>query len=625
MGPAEAADPRAERTAVRLAQPRTLATPRAKRVGPAAWLLPLLALLLAGAVFTVDTFSPLNMAIAVLYVVVILLSTGFCGRRGVMLVAAGCAGLAVASYAIMHGINPTDTATARLLVSLSAIAITTVLVLRNEAAMAAIGEQARLLDLTHDSIFVRDLANVVTYWNRGAEELYGWAREEAVGRVAHELLRTVFPAPLAEIDAELLRAGRWEGELVHTRRDGSRITVASRWSLARDERGRPAAILETNNDIHERKRAETALRRSEAYLAEAQKISRTGSFGWDSETGELYWSEETFRLFACDPAEPPTRERILERVHELDRPLVAAAMAAAQAEARPLDLRHRLRLPDGTVRHVHVLADASRGADGTVQIVGAVMDVTAAHEAEEALAQAQIELTHATRVATLGELTASIAHEINQPLAAIVTNGEAGLRWLMREIPDLGEVRRSVERMIADGRRASEVVARLRALARKAAPAAQPVDLNDVIEDALALVQREIERAAVRLDRDLAADLPAVGGDRVQLQQVLINLVVNAVQAMAATSRRELVVSSAAEADEIVVRVVDSGAGIAPELADRLFAAFYTTKPDGMGMGLSICRSIIEAHGGRIRAAANDGRPGATFEFRLPIQREVTG
>ena len=163
-------------------------------------------------------------------------------------------------------------------------------------------ERARLLDLTHDTIFVRDMNDVITYWNLGAAELYGWQSDQAIGQVSHQLMQTIFPAPLEEINAELLRTGRWEGELVHARRDGSPLVVASRWSLQRDDRGRPVAILETNNDITDRKRAEEALRRSEAYLTEAQRLSRTGSFGWSVATGKIIWSDETFRIFEYDKA-----------------------------------------------------------------------------------------------------------------------------------------------------------------------------------------------------------------------------------------------------------------------------------------------------------------------------------
>jgi two-component system, LuxR family, sensor kinase FixL len=355
-------------------------------------------------------------------------------------------------------------------------------------------ERANLLDLTHDTVFVRDINNVITYWNRGAEELYGWTREEAVGKVSHQLTQTIFPAPLEQINAELLRTGRWEGELVHTKRDGSKVIVASRWSMHQDERGRPVATLETNNDITERKRA------------------------------------------------------------------------------------------------------------------------------EDALHHAQAELAHVTRVTTLGEMTASIAHEINQPLAAVVNNASAGLRWLAAN--NLEEARQSTELVIADGHRAGEIINRIRALAKKAPPQKDWVNINETIAEVIALSQSEIQRNRVLLQTQLSSDLPPILGDRIQLQQVILNLIINAIEAMSGVGEeaRELQVGS--EKDEsqgVLVAVRDSGPGLDPEGLNRIFTAFYTTKPQGMGMGLAISRSIIEAHGGRLWAVPNDG-PGVTFQFALPVQ-----
>ena len=243
--------------------------------------LPGVAGLLAVGIFAVDTFVVLPGAVAVLYVIVVLLSVNFLRWRGVLLVALGCAALTVLGYLLQHGLSYTGDPFVRLLVSLSAIGATAFLALKNQSVTEVAYEQARLLDLTHDTIFVRDMNNVITYWNQGAELLYGWSRVEAIGQVSHQLMQTIFPAPLEEINAELLGTGRWEGELVHARREGPPLVVASRWSLQRDDRGRPVAILETNNDITDRKRAEEELRRSQAYLTEAQRLSHTGSWAID--------------------------------------------------------------------------------------------------------------------------------------------------------------------------------------------------------------------------------------------------------------------------------------------------------------------------------------------------------
>jgi C4-dicarboxylate-specific signal transduction histidine kinase len=251
------------------------------------------------------------------------------------------------------------------------------------------------------------------------------------------------------------------------------------------------------------------------------------------------------------------------------------------------------------------------------------MDITATTRAQEALQEAQAELTHVTRVTTLGELTASIAHEVNQPLAGIVINGEASLRWLGHKTPDVDEVRHAVERIISDARRASDVIRRIRDLAKKATPEMVPIDVNDIIDDALLLVQRQALNQRVGLQLELESGLPPVLGDRVQLQQVVINLVINGIEAMAHVTARPrwmLVRSHRDEGGQVLVAVQDSGVGIDPENANRLFNAFYTTKGDGMGMGLSISRSIVEAHGGRIWATNNEG-PGATIQFALPAYR----
>src|SRR6202165_5163424 len=257
--------------------------------------------------------------------------------------------------------------------------------------------------------------------------------------------------------------------------------------------------------------------------------------------------------------------------------------------------------------------------------VAFVLDLTERKHVEGALRDAQMELAHVTRVTTLGKMTASIAHEINQPLAAVVANAEACLRWLDRGTPDLDAARRSVGWIIDDGNRASEVIRRVRALANKTSIEMVPLGVNDVVREVIALVQRELISHRVSLRTELAPTLPMILGDRVQLQQVIINLVMNGIEAMqSVTGRpRELVIRSRQnETQQVLVSVTDCGVGISAENADRLFNAFFTTKSGGMGMGLSICRSIMEAHGGRLWATANVPH-GATFQFTLPVNADT--
>ena len=444
-------------------------------------------------------------------------------------------------------------------------------------------------------------------------------------RVSHKLLQTVFPASLDELTSTLIDANRLEVELTHTKRDGTKVVVASRWAVLRDAAGRPIATLETNNDVTERKLAEDALRRSEANLADAQSLSHTGSFAWDVTSGQISWSEEAYRIFACDPNTAPTLELVLQRTHPDDRAFLQHLLERVSRNRENWEIEHRLLMPDASVKHIDVVAHATGDTPDRLEYSGALMDVTAAKHAQEALQRAQAELAHVTRMITLGELTASIAHEVNQPLAAIVTNGEAALRWLGFKPPQLEEARGAAERIITDSHRASEVIKRLRHLAKKTDTQMEPLDINGVISDVVALVQREVVSHRVRLRLDLGNTLSTVTGDRVQLQQVLINLMMNGIEAMSQVSERSrelLIRSLPREPNYIVVAVRNSGMGINSEQMDRMFHAFVTTKPDGMGMGLSICRSIIQAHGGELWAVANDDA-GATFQFTVPVHHET--
>ena len=379
--------------------------------------------------------------------------------------------------------------------------------------------------------------------------------------------------------------------------------------------------------LTERRRAEEELRRSEAYLAEGQRISHTGSWGWNVATGELFWSQEHFRIFGFDPDKAkPSYPMFMERIHARDRTLVEQTVDRAVRERSELEMDYRIVLSDGSTKYLQSLGHPVIGEDGGLSgFIGTVMDVTERKQAEDALHNAQAELAHATRVLTMGELVASIAHEVNQPLGAIVTNGNACVRLLSNEAPNVDKSREVVGRMINDGLRASEVIKRIRGLLHKTISEKALLDVNDTIQEVIALVSSDVLRSKVELKVELGADLPLVLGDRVQLQQVILNLILNAKDAMsgAHTNLRELQISSAKNsAGAVVVAVRDTGQGFDPSHAERIFDAFFTTKAQGMGLGLSISRTIIETHGGALWATPNENK-GATFQFSLPAgQRE---
>ncbi len=412
-------------------------------------------------------------------------------------------------------------------------------------------------------------------------------------------------------------------EIRKIRKDGSALWVRENAKAVRRQDNQ-LIVLIACEDITERKEAENALRQSETYLAEAQRLSHTGSFGWRVASGEIIWSEETFRIFGYDKAPSVKLDTVFQRILPDDRARAKQTIDRASSDGNDFDHGYRLLMPDGSIKYVHATAHAVKDASGGIEFVGAVTDITARKRAEEELHEAQANLAHITRVTALGELAASIAHEVSQPLAAIVTNAAACLRWLDRETPNLEEARGTVRSIINDGSRAGEVIQRVRALVNKTAGQKVPLHINEVVDEVITLVQHELFSHRVLLRLELAPALPLVLADRIQLQQVILNLIINGIEAMqAVTDRpRELVIRTHQdETCQILVTVKDCGIGITADNADRLFDAFFTTKSSGMGMGLSICRSIVDGHAGRLSASGNIG-PGATFQFTLPLHQE---
>ena len=376
----------------------------------------------------------------------------------------------------------------------------------------------------------------------------------------------------------------------------------------------------------ERKLTQEQLQRSEAYLAEAQKLTHMGSWVWAvAERRALHLSQEWYRVYGFDPNEGiPAWNKPVERMHPDDRVRWQQVFDRAISEKSDYEAEYRILLPDGAVRHIHSVAHPVLDASGKlVQFVGSSSDVTERKQAEEALRQAQADLARTNRVTTMGELTASLAHEVNQPIAAAATDANTCLRWLARDQPDLEEARAAASRVVKDAARAAEIMSRIRSLFKKEVSQRELVDMHEIIREMVALMSGEAARYSISVWAELSAELPQVMGDRVQLQQVLMNLMMNSIEAMKdADGPRELIVrSQQTEDDQLVVSISDTGIGLPSQRADQIFNAFFTTKPHGTGMGLRISRSIIESHGGRLWAANNSPR-GACFAFALPTKIE---
>ena len=412
------------------------------------------------------------------------------------------------------------------------------------------------------------------------------------------------------------------------------LTVAQRSATeslrrARDDlKVRVQEIQQTNQALqaesHERMQIENRLRRSEGYLAEAQRLSHTGSWASMPSVGEIrYLSEECYRVLGFDLHDgQPRYETFFQRIHPDDQAKVSEAVGTAADAKAEFDLDYRIVHPGGEIRDIHVVGHPVLSPSGDlVEFVGTVMDITErkrAEEERERLRQANADLVRVSRVTTMGELTASLAHEVNQPIAAATTNANTCLRWLAADTPNIEEARLAAMRIVKDGNRAAEIISRIRQLFKKGTSQRELVDVNEIIREMIVLLRGEIARYNILIAANLAAGLPQVIADRVQLQQVLMNLMINGIEAMKdAEGTRELAIRSQRMDNEVVVSVSDSGVGLPPQHTEQIFNAFFTTKPHGTGMGLRISRSIIESHDGRLWAADNSPR-GASFHFSLP-------
>jgi PAS domain S-box-containing protein len=684
-------------------------------------------------------------SVAFLYLIVIellALRLGFGALAVLSMLAVACLNFFFVAPNFRFVVEPLDAV--EMAAFISTALITSHLVTRSRRAEESAAERARLLDVTHDATYVRELDGRIVYWNRGAEELYGWTAEQALGRVAHELLHTESPVPLEEIAEELDRVDRWQGELGHTTRDGRRLVVNARWALERHADGRPVRHLVATNDITERKRAENELRASEArfrslvdhatdafflqdehgtvidvnrqaceslgYTREemigsrpresARELDRTvddivdarmpasggivtfetrhrrkdgTEFPVEVRVRQFVSDGRRFRLSlvrdvterkAAEQALKDSEERYralievspqavwiagpdggmlyfnqwmsdysgfaahelvgdawVQAVHPAHRAAVQAAWRHTVATGDHWDAEIPLRRADGEYRWHVTRGRPIRDADGTVvRWVGVAFDIHDRRVAEDALQRAREALMHVTRVATVGEVTGSLAHELNQPLAAIVNNANACLTLLPAGRSELADVREALEDIVGDADRAAGIIERVRALVKRTTSERLPVRLADIVADVVNLTAAESAARHIAIRTEVPDDLPPVLGDRVQLQQMLLNLVVNGMDAMRDVEPSERMLDIRGRLDDgfIVLSVADRGTGLSAEQQDRIFEAFYTTKPQGIGLGLAICRSIADAHGGQLSAETTPGR-GARFTMRLPV------
>ncbi len=495
---------------------------------------------------------------------------------------------------------------------------------RAEEALRDSEEQWRAVFENNPTMyFMVDATGTIVSVNPFGAEQLGYTVDELVGRpvkdIFHEADRDAVQRHAAACLSHLGEAISWE--LRKIRKDGSMVWVRET-ARAMVIKKRPV-ILIVCEDVTERKRAEEAARRSEDELR--QVIETVPAMVWtalpDGRVDFINRRVQEFTGLSLDGTSGASWEPEA-RFHPDDVEHYRSKWHTSLATGHPFEAEVRIRrAADGEYRWWFESAVPLRDEHRNIlKWYGFLVDIEDRKRAEEALQKTQAELAHVTRVTTMGALTSSIAHEVNQPLAAVVTNANAALRWLAAQPPNIGEARETLERIVRDGHRAGEVIGRTRALLKKTATVTAPVDLNGLIEDSVALVQGEIRRHRILLRTELAHDLPPVAGDRVQLQQVLLNLVMNGIEAMKkVTDRpRELLIRSRRDPSEaVLVSVQDTGVGLEPQSAERVFEAFYTTKAEGLGMGLAICRSIIEAHGGRLWASANEPR-GAVFQFILP-------
>jgi PAS domain S-box-containing protein len=504
-------------------------------------------------------------------------------------------------------------------------------VVGSENAEAAVRELAlglearirRLVDSNIIGIIIWGLDGQIMDANEAFLRIVGYDRDDlASGGLSWRAL-----TPPEWRDADSRRVAQLEAtgiarpyEKEYLRKDGSRVPVLVGGALFEDGGDEGVAFV---LDLSEQKRAEEGLRRSEAYLAEAQRLSHTGSWYWNVRSGEFVWSQEFFAIFGFDSQKEKASHRLfIERIHPEDRSNVEEVLWESVEGRRDFEVEYRLVLPGGLIKHLYTTGHCSVSQTGDVECIGTVLDITQRKRVEkerEGLRQLQANLAHTNRVNTMGELTASLAHEIKQPISAAAINASTCLRWLARDPPDMAEAQEAASKLIKDITRASDIISRIVSLFKKDALQREFVDLNELIREMIVLLRNEATTFSISINGVLAGDLPQIMADRVQLQQVFMNLMLNAIDAMkdVDTPGELTITSQRDENGQVLVSVADTGVGL-PEQVDQIFDAFFSSKSQGTGMGLPISRSIIESLDGHLWATSNAG-PGATFWFTLPL------
>ena len=466
-------------------------------------------------------------------------------------------------------------------------------------------------------VLTRSVEGEIRFWSLGMERLYGFTATEAVGRISHQLLRTEFPRPLKELDKELLDRGEWTGELRHWRRDGQAITVVSHQSLCREPADAPPLVTEVNNDITEERRG----REARLYLASIVESSDDAIIGKTLDGIVTSWNEAAESIFGYAPHEMIGRPITL--LHPPDR--LQEASTILDRLRRGERIRHYQtvrRRKDGSEMEVSLTISPILNASG--QIVGVskiVRDITTERRSQARIHELQAELVHVARLSTMGQMASAIAHELNQPLTAVANYVGALSRLLATGNADPARMLDIVERVRQQTTRAGDVIRRLRDHVAKRNTMRLREDVNAIVKEAveLGLVGTRHQGVLTTISLDESVGTALI--DRIQLGQVIINLVRNAVEAMEGTDRRELIVATRSDEQGIEIVVSDNGPGIAPEVAERLFQPFVTSKASGLGLGLSICREIIETHGGQLTASPGEAG-GAAFTIRLPHPAE---